>query len=195
MHKLALALIALAFSAGAAQAYGYESEILEPITAPIAAINVSVKPELISDDVTTTRVTSGEELIATRDAERLVLQLQDDLRERFAKREILAAEGEDGLIFTAEITVLRSNNPGFTERGFRRQVAPAFSFGRGRAAVEGVLTNAEGEELARFAYEFEELPSNLFNPASPWFTARRVFRTFANRTSKDLAEALSGADG
>lgn len=207
MRTFIAALAALVSIPGVAFANDYDSEILNPVTAPIARFVVRMAPELISDNVTTTRTITRDDLVSTRDAERLTSIFETALRKEFTRREVLADEGAAGFTFTATIVEVNSNNPGFTDRGFQRNVSPAFSVGQGRAAVEAVVTDADGVEIARFAYDYEELPLNVglpggaspsiqggLNPRNPWFTARRVFRTFAKRSSKELAAALAEED-
>ncbi len=207
MRSIFIAIAAVVLNASAALAYGFESEILGPVTGQIARFDVRVAPELVSDNVTTQPGVRNERLVSTRDAERLATMFEDALRKQYNKRDLIAEDGAPGLTLTATIVTVNTNNPGFTERGFRRNVSPAFSVGRGHAVVEGVVTNADGVEIARFGQEYEELPLNAglpgdtfvvfgggLNPRSPWFTARRVFRMFATRSSKELAAALAEAD-
>lgn len=188
-------LAAIMCMGGAAFAKPFDADITGELSAPISSVSVTVNPEIVSQ-ARTFPYRDSQDFIGPRDARILAKLLEEQLQGRLDHAGLLAsAEGDDeaGLTLNATILSVRTNNPGFTERGQRANISAAGSVARGEASVEAFLTNADGDVIATFSYSFEEPSLDEFSPRGPWTTARRVFNTFARRVTTSLADAQTTA--
>ncbi len=188
------ALAGMALLAAPAWAKPFEAAITGDVSAPIIAVDVSVNPEIVTErpGSLSNRSHRDRDDIGSRDAEILQEMFLEYLTET-ANNAGLMGEG-DGLTLDAVIVSVRTNNPGFTERGFRAGVSASSSIARGQASVEATLRNADGDVVGTFAYSVEELSLDRFSPRAPWATARRVFRTFSKRTVAAITDARGASE-
>lgn len=163
--SLSCVAVALGFAATA---------VAGPINAPPAAIGPELQ-EALEDDY------------GVREADALRRDLTRALER--ALSDVDATLADTGAPVTLEVTILNAKPNRPTLEQLRDQPALSFALSRsiGGAALEGVLRDAEGRELARVESEFFETDIRDTIGASTWHDARRAMRRFAN----DVAEAYA----
>ncbi|MCG8442683.1 MAG: hypothetical protein MI723_12835 [Caulobacterales bacterium] len=194
MTRLAAAAAASLLLSAPALARGFEVLSSNDVLAgPIGAVEVRVSEDIIENQRRTQRsVNFRNETIGPRDAEQVSDVVRAAIERRLQRADQFAPDAAGASTLVVTLTKVRATNLQFTEYGQYNNLGFG-SVARGGADFDAELLNADGETVARYAYDYYNTDGGSFalRPTTTWYDARRAAGFFAGHVAKRQARPAS----